>query len=441
MWTIATIKPQRPLKLQSIFFLCGLRGLRGLIVTGLGMKILVINCGSSSLKFQLIDIGQIEVREDLLAKGLVERIGEADSAVSFTAGTGESLHREIEILDHRAAMEAAFEWLLGSGVIKSRAEIEGVGHRVVHGGEHFRQSTPIDADVEHAIEACSALAPLHNPPTLSGYRAARELLPSVPQVAVFDTAFHATLPPKAYLYAIPYPYYEKDKVRRYGFHGTSHRFVSQRFAQIQQTSPQSGKLITCHLGNGCSLCAIDEGRSVDTSMGFTPVEGLVMGTRSGDIDPGAVLYLLDRYRCSAEQLEEILNRRSGLYGISGGSNDMRDLLKRREAGDSRARLAVELFCYRIQKYLGAYMAALGGAHAVIFTGGIGENASQIRTEVCDGLRSLGILLDSGRNRSVIGIEGEISAAGSQTKLWVIPTNEELLIARDTARCILGLPLT
>jgi acetate kinase len=405
------------------------------------MKILVINCGSSSLKFQLLDIDRIEIHESMLAKGLVERIGKPNAAASFMSETGKSLHREIQIYDHRAAMEAAFEFLLGSGALESLSEIAGVGHRIVHGGEHFRQSVPIDAEVEQAIEECSVVAPLHNPHNLSGYRAARDLLPSVPHVAVFDTAFHATLPPKAYLYAVPYEYYKKDHVRRYGFHGTSHRYVSQRFAQMQGISLLSLKLITCHLGNGCSLCAIDSGQSVDTSMGFTPVEGLVMGTRSGDIDPGAVLYLQSRHQCSPEQFEDILNQQSGLYGISGTSNDMRDLLKRRGAGDSRAKLAVEMFCYRIQKYLGAYMAALGGVHCIIFTGGIGENAFQIRAEICNGLRSLGVLLDVEKNRSGLGVEKEISAAGSPIKVWVIPTNEELLIARDTVRCILRLPLT
>jgi acetate kinase len=404
------------------------------------MKILVVNCGSSSLRFQLGDIGQVEVREELLAKGLVERIGTSNSSVSFKAAKGKSLHREVQVRDHRAALEAVFEFLHESGAVKSVDEIKGVGHRVVHGGEHFRQSVPIDAEVEHAIEECSALAPLHNPHNLSGYRAARELLPDVPHVAVFDTAFHSTLPPKAYMYGLPYEYYEKDKVRRYGFHGTSHRYVSQRFAQIQGPSSLSWKLVTCHLGNGCSLCAIDGGRSVDTSMGFTPDEGLIMGTRSGDVDPGAVLYLMRRHKCTPEELTDILNKQSGLYGISGTSNDMRDLLQKREAGDNRARLAVEMFCYSAQKYLGAYLGALDGVHAIIFAGGIGENAFQVRAEICQGLRSLGILLDPERNRATLGVEGEISAAESRTKVWVIPTNEELLIARDTARCILGIPL-
>jgi acetate kinase len=400
------------------------------------MNILVINCGSSSLKFQLIDIRLVGEQEQLLAKGLIERIGEPDSIVGFRAGNGNSVQRRMRIPDHRAAMDAAFELLQESGAIQSREEIAGVGHRMVHGGEDFRESVPIDAGVERAIEECSRLAPLHNPPNLSGYRAARDLLPSVVQVAVFDTAFHASLSEKAYLYAVPYEYYRKDKIRRYGFHGTSHRFVSERFNQIHGSATRLWKLITCHLGNGCSLCAIEGGRSVDTSMGFTPVEGLIMGTRSGDLDPGVVLYLMNKLQCSPRRLEDILNRESGLQGVSGVSNDMRDLIEKRESGDRRARLAVDMFCYRVRKYLGAYMAALGGAHAIIFTGGIGENAFKIRAEICDGLQSLGVGLDPDKNRATIGDEGEISAADSLIKVWVIPTNEELLIARDTARCIL-----
>jgi acetate kinase len=259
-------------------------------------------------------------------------------------------------------------------------------------------------------------------------------------VAVFDTAFHSMLPPRAYLYAIPYEYYDLEKVRRYGFHGTSHRYVSRRFAQIHRTTPGYWKLITCHLGNGCSLCAVDRGRSIDTSMGFTPVEGLVMGTRSGDVDPGIVLYMMNRHGCNAEQIENLLNQQSGLLGVSGSSNDMRDLLRLREQGDRRARLAVDIFCYRVRKYIGAYLAVLRDAHAIIFAGGIGENSAEIRGEICGGLRNLGVVLDPKLNRSTLGVECEISAAESHTKIWVIPTNEELLIARDTVRIILGLPL-
>jgi acetate kinase len=403
------------------------------------MKILVINCGSSSLKFQLLDIGQIDVHENLIAKGQVQRIGQSDSILTCSGCSGDASHLERAIPDHRAAIEAMFEMLLGKEFLQNASEIEGIGHRVVHGGKYFRESVLIDGNVERAIEECSELAPLHNPHNLSGYRAAKELLPSVPQVAVFDTAFHATLPPKAYLYAIPYKDYTEDKVRRYGFHGTSHRYITNRFAAIQNSSVNEWKLITCHLGNGCSMCAVDRGRSVDTSMGFTPAEGLIMGTRSGDVDLGIVLYLINHQGWSPEQVEDILNRQSGLYGVSGSSNDMRDLLERRRS-DERARLAVEMFCYRAQKYIAAYLSVLEEAHAIVFAGGIGENSFQIRAEICEGLRSTGIVLDPELNRATVGIEGEISAAISRTQVWVIPTNEELLIARDTMRCILGLPL-
>jgi acetate kinase len=399
------------------------------------MKILVINCGSSSLRFQLLDIQSIEKDETLLVKGLIQRIGEGDSAVSCTTASGRSFDSNEDIPDHRRAIESLFNLLFKSGTLKSTAEIDGIGHRMVHGGEHFRASALIDADVENAIEECCELAPLHNPHNLNGYRAARELLPEVPQVAVFDTAFHATLPEKAYLYAIPYETYKKDKVRRFGFHGTSHRFVSERFHQIRNDSSRSLKIITCHLGNGCSMCAVDGGKSVDTSMGFTPVEGLVMGTRPGDVDPGALLYLLNRFDSDASKLDSLLNKQSGLLGLSGSSNDMRDLLQKRKEGDHRAELAVEIFCYRVRKYIGSYMAALGGADAIIFTGGIGENAVEVRAEICAGLCPLGITLDLEKNSAIRGKEAEISAPGSPCQVWVIPTNEELLIARDTVRCI------
>jgi acetate kinase len=404
------------------------------------MKILVINCGSSSLRFQFIDIGRIEREEKLLARGLIERIGKPDSSFKAWVDSGEHHHQGKPIPDHKAAVETAFGFLCNGGVIRDLADIEGVGHRIVHGGEHFRASIRINPEVEAAIRGVSDLAPLHNPHNLAGYLAVRDLLPSVPQVAVFDTAFHSMLPPRAYLYAIPYEYYEQEQVRRYGFHGTSHRYVSRRFAQIHRTTPGYWKLITCHLGNGCSLCAVDRGRSIDTSMGFTPVEGLVMGTRSGDVDPGIVLYLMNHHGRNAGQIETLLNQQSGLLGVSGSSNDMRDLLRRREEGDRRARLAVDIFCYRVQKYIGAYLAVLRDAHAIIFAGGIGENSAEVRAEICGGLRNLGVVLDPKLNRSTLGVEGEISAAESHTKIWVIPTNEELLIARDTVRIILGLPL-
>ncbi|MBN2243832.1 MAG: acetate kinase [Acidobacteria bacterium] len=400
------------------------------------MKVLVINCGSSSIRFQLLDIRSVEEDEKLLVKGLIQRIGEEGASADCTTADGRSFHIEENVPDHKRAIEEVFNLLLKSQILRSASEIEGIGHRMVHGGELFRESALIDASVENAIEECCELAPLHNPHNLNGYRAARELLPAVPQVAVFDTAFHATLPEKAYLYALPYETYKKDKVRRFGFHGTSHRFVSERYAHIRKDSEPSWKIITCHLGNGCSMSAVRDGESIDTSMGFTPIEGLVMGTRPGDVDPGALLYLLNRFGSDTARLDALLNKQSGLLGISGRSNDMRDLLKRRGEGDRRAGLAVEIFCYRVRKYIGSYMAALGGADAVVFTGGIGENAVEIRAEICEGLEPLGVCLDPGRNRETLGVEAEISAPGSPCGVWVIPTNEELLIARDTVRCII-----
>jgi acetate kinase len=399
------------------------------------MKILVINCGSSSLRFQLLDIMRIEEDEKLLVKGLIQRIGEGESSSSCTTADGRSFNFEEDVPDHKRAIEKVFDLLLKSGTLRSAGEIEGIGHRMVHGGEHFRESALIDRDVENAIETCCELAPLHNPHNLNGYRAARELLPTAPQVAVFDTAFHATLPERAYLYALPYETYRKDKVRRFGFHGTSHRFVSDRFARIQNDPERSWKIITCHLGNGCSISAVEGGKSVDTSMGFTPIEGLVMGTRPGDVDPGVLLYLLHRFERDVSKLDTLLNKQSGLLGLSGSSNDMRDLLLKREEGDRRAGLAVEIFCYRVRKYIGAYMAALAGADAIVFTGGIGENAVEVRGEICEGLQALGVLLDPEKNRSCRGAEEKISVDGSASSVWVIPTNEELLIARDTVRCI------
>jgi len=399
------------------------------------MKVLVINCGSSSLRFQLLDIQRIEEDETLLVRGLIQRIGETGSSASCTTADGRSFNLKESVPDHKRAIEEVFNLLLKSKTLRSAGEIEGIGHRMVHGGEHFRDSALIDMDVEGAIEECCELAPLHNPHNLNGYRAARELLPEVPQVAVFDTAFHATLPEKAYLYAIPYETYKKYKIRRFGFHGTSHRFVSERFAHIQNDPGRSWKIITCHLGNGCSITAVDGGKSIDTSMGFTPVEGLVMGTRPGDIDPGAVLYLLNRFESDAAKLDKLLNQQSGLLGLSGSSNDMRDLLQKRREGDRRAGLAVEIFCYRARKYIGAYMAALGGADAVVFTGGIGENAVEIRAEICEGLQPLGIILDPEKNSDIRGSESEITVASSPCSVWVIPTNEELLIGRDTVQQI------
>jgi acetate kinase len=401
------------------------------------VKILVLNSGSSSLKFQVIDTSAEKIastQDQLLAKGEVEKIGSSESLLSFGVPGEPEKRFSQPIPDHNEAIAAAFEWLKGVH------EIEAAGHRIVHGGEFFHQSARMDDDAVRKIESCISLAPLHNPHNLKGYYAVRRLLPDLPQVAVFDTAFHHGLPMKARLYAIPYVHYTRDKIRRYGFHGTSHRYVAYRFAQTHGQTSAEYKIISCHLGNGCSVCAVDHGKSIDTSMGYTPLEGLMMGTRSGDIDPGAVLHLVGKTELGLQELEVLLNKHSGLLGVSGISNDMRELLKESDKGNDRARLAVEMFCYRVRKYIGSYLAALEGADALVFTGGIGENAAPVRQGICGGLSALGVQLDDALNVSASGVEAEISAPDSPTKIWVIPTNEELVIARDTLRVIQGLPL-
>ena len=427
------------------------------------MKIFVLNCGSSSLKFQLIETTPelIASNQDrLLARGEIEKIGSGDSIVSFSAHGGPTEKSSRPILSHKEAIQTAFDCMSAApGIVSDLKEIEGVGHRVVHGGEYFKQSAVIDDDVVRRIESLIELAPLHNPHNLKGYYASKALLPHATQVAVFDTAFHQTLPPRAYLYSLPYLYYTRDKIRRYGFHGTSHRYVSYRFAQIHNTTRDAYKMITCHLGNGCSVCAIDRGQSVDTSMGFTPLEGLLMGTRPGDLDAGAVMYLVGRAEMGLHEVDVVLNKNSGMYGISGVSNDMRELEAETAKGNSRAQLAIEVFCYRVVKYIGAYFAVMNGADALIFAGGIGENAPAIRAKICESLGALGIRLDTKKNQDAVGVERDISAqaapsaggaainaagpstsaASASTRVWVIPTNEELLIARDTLRSILKIP--
>lgn len=407
------------------------------------MKILVINCGSSSVKFQLIEtsLPQIASNTDrFLAKGEVERLGSSEAILSFELAASERVRESRPIRDHTEAIQAALEKLAGApGLVSDLAEIEGVGHRVVHGGEHFTESVLIDEEVVREIEKCIDLAPLHNPANLKGYQAARRLLPQARQVAVFDTAFHHAMPPHAFHYGIPYVHYTRDRVRRYGFHGTSHRYLNYRFARLHGQDRSAYKVITCHLGNGCSVCAIDHGRSIDTSMGLTPLEGLVMGTRPGDVDPGALTYLLGREGMDLHDLETELNRHSGLYGVSGVSADMRDLLKQAAAGHERARLAVDLFCYRVKKYIGSYLAALNGADGIVFSGGIGENSPEIRAQACENLDVFGVRIDPESNATVPGEERLISPRGASPEMWVIRTNEELLIARDTLRCILGIP--
>jgi acetate kinase len=407
------------------------------------MKILVLNSGSSSLKYQLIETDKDRIAADqdlVLARGAVEKIGSPDAIISFASHSGFKSKVSMPVLKHKEAIQSAFDHMTGeNGVLKQLDEIEGVGHRIVHGGEHFHQSTLMTEDVVKQIEALVELAPLHNPHNLKGYYASIALLPGAKNVAVFDTSFHQTMRPAAFLYAIPYLHYTQDKLRRYGFHGTSHRYVSYRFAQVHGKSRADYKIISCHLGNGCSVCAIDHGHSVDTSMGLTPLEGLMMGTRPGDLDAGAVMYLVSRAEMGLHEVDVVLNKYSGLYGISGVSNDMRDLVQHSQNGNERATLAIEMFCYRIKKYIGAYLAAMNGADVILFTGGIGENAAPVRAKVCESLDWLGVSIDPAKNAAATGVLADISAPDARIKVWVVPTDEELLIARDTYRAVLDLP--
>ena len=409
------------------------------------MNILVLNVGSSTLKFQLIDTGKDAIANDSdrrLARGQIERIG-GEAILTLEAADARPTRTTAPLRDHAAAIERVMTWITSeeSGVpIGSVAEIEAVGHRVVHGGEQFSHSIRIDDDVRRALEDLIDLAPLHNPHNLRGIAATRAVLgPGIPQVAVFDTAFHQTLPEVAYLYAIPYQLYRRYRVRRYGFHGTSHRYVAYRYRQLTGTKRDATNIITVHLGNGASACAIVAGKSVDTSMGFTPLEGLVMGTRSGDLDPAIIDFVAEKEGHSLRDVETLLNKQSGLLGVSGLTADMRELLaEEQEHGDRRSRLAIDLFCYRVKKYLGAYLAAMNGAAAIVFTGGIGENAAEVRARICGGLDWLGIVVDEARNvATTAGTEGRIDRDGSRVQLWVIPTDEELLIARDTWRVVTG----
>lgn len=391
------------------------------------MRVLVLNCGSSSVKFQVYD------RDAELCGGMVDRIGQPAASLAFQAGA--TRHKETrEILDHRDAILAALGVLTDKargGVLASRAEIEAVGHRVVHGGEHFHAPAIVTPEVEAAIEDCISLAPLHNPANLSGIRVCRELLPGVPHVAVFDTAFHQTMPPRAFHYALPRALYQRHKIRRYGFHGTSHQYVDERVRD--RMGRPGARVVTCHLGNGASMAAIAGGRSLDTSMGLTPLEGLVMGTRCGDIDPSIVLYAMAEDELDAAQTQAMLSKHSGLYGLSGLSGDMRELEAASAKGDERAALAIEVFCYRVRKYLGAYAAVLGGLDAVVFTGGIGENSALVRARVLEGLDWLGLALDPEANgRADPAPERRIdrgSADDRGPQAWVIRTREELVIAR------------
>ncbi|MER3428661.1 MAG: acetate kinase [Pyrinomonas sp.] len=408
------------------------------------MNVLVLNCGSSSVKFQLIatDLDLIARNADRkLARGMIERIG-GEAIITFRAEGRPPQRFASAVRDHRAAIEQILRWSCSAEAnidgIHSIADIHAVGHRVVHGGERFARSLIITEEVLRGIEDCIDLAPLHNPANIRGIMAAREALgPGVPQVAVFDTAFHQTLPEHAYLYALPYQLYRRHRIRRYGFHGTSHRYVAYRYRTLRGITREQTDIITLHLGNGCSATAIKRGQSIDTSMGLTPLEGLVMGTRSGDIDPAIVDFLAAKEGLTTQEVEMLLNKQSGLLGISGLTNDMRELLdEAREHDDRRARLAIEIFCYRARKYIGAYLAAMGGADAVIFTGGIGENAPDVRARICFGLDWTGLELDQEKNLAhTNGKEGIISRDGARLAAYVIPTDEELLIARDTVRCV------
>jgi acetate kinase len=393
------------------------------------MKVLVINCGSSSLKYQVLDMAT----ESLLAKGLVERIGMEGSVLHHERiGADEKTVVEAPMGDHKEAIAQVIEALTdaGYGVMKELSDIGAVGHRVVHAGEKYSASVIIDADVIKALEECIELAPLHNPPNLLGIAACRELMPDTPQVAVFDTAFHQTMPPESYIYAIPYEYYEKYGIRRYGFHGTSHKYVADRAAYMLGVGLDDLKIITCHLGNGASISAIKRGRCIDTSMGFTPLAGLAMGTRAGSIDPAIIQFIMDKEGKSIDEVLDILNKKSGVLGVSGVSSDFRDLDEAVKEGSERAALALQVFAHRVRYYIGAYMVEMNGLDALVFTAGVGENDIGMRDVICNELGNLGIKLDPVKNR-VRGREAIISRDDSRVSILLVPTNEELVIARDT----------
>ena len=392
------------------------------------MNVLVINCGSSSLKYQLIDMDG----EKVLAKGLVERIGIEGSLLKHEKTGLDKLVIEEDLRNHKDAINLVLKTLLDAkyGAVKSLDEIDAIGHRVVHGGEKFACSVVINDEVIDTMKENIGLAPLHNPPNIIGIEACKEILPDIPMVGVFDTAFHQTMPPVSYIYPLPYELYEEMKIRRYGFHGTSHKYVSERVAELTGKSLEGTKMVTCHLGNGASLTAIKDGCSFDTSMGMTPLEGLVMGTRCGDIDPAIVTFLMDKQDMTAEQVDNLMNKKSGVLGISGVSNDFRDIEAEAEKGNKRAQLALDKFAYTVKKYIGSYAAAMGGLDYIVFTAGLGENSSSARKEICDGLEFLGVEIDDEKNKTR-GKEAEISKDGSKVKVFVIPTNEEVVIARDT----------
>ena len=397
------------------------------------MKILVLNCGSSSIKFQLFDM----TTEEVLAKGVVEKVGLKGSFLKLEKQNGDKVKLEGEVIDHQTGIEYALGVLTSEkhGCLKSIDEIQAVGHRVVHGAEKFSSSVLINDEVIKELEKCIELAPLHNPPNLKGIFAMQALLPNVPQVGVFDTAFHQTMPKHAYMYAIPYSLYKKYGIRRYGFHGTSHRFVSARACEMLGVDIKTQKIITCHLGNGASMAAILNGKSVDTSMGLTPVEGLIMGPRAGDLDLGVITFIMDKEEIDFKAANTLINKHSGMLGITGVSSDMREIEDAANKGNERAKLALDMYYYRIKKYIGAYIAAMNGIDILVFTGGVGENAVETRMHICSNMEAMGIEFDPSRNEGIRGKEAIITKDGSKTKVLVVPTNEELVIAQDTLEIV------
>lgn len=395
------------------------------------MKILVLNSGSSSVKYKLIDLEGSSA--DVMAEGGVEKIGLPGGFLKYKREDGSKATIELGLTDHQGAVKSILSILSdpNEGCIKSYDEIEAVGHRVVHGGEKFSASVLIDEDVKEKIRECYDIAPLHNPANMTGIEAITALMPGVPQVGVFDTAFHQTMPAKAFMYALPYKYYTEDGVRRYGFHGTSHRYVSGKVCEFLGVSPEGKKIITCHIGNGASMAAIVDGKCVDTSMGLTPVEGLMMGTRVGDVDPGALTYLMTKHGLSAAELQNIINKESGVLGVSGVSNDMREIEAAIAEGNERARLALDMYMLRITKYIGAYAAEMGGVDIIVFTGGVGENQAGLRADVCESLGFMGVEIEKKVNAGIRGVDAVISSVNSRVTVCVIPTDEELMIARDT----------
>ncbi len=396
------------------------------------MKVLVINTGSSSLKYQLIDI----LNESVLAKGVCDRIGLEHSFLKHSKVGSDTVVIEKDLYNHKIAVQEVLSALTNdkTGVIKSMDEISAVGHRIVHGGEKFKESVIIDSKVMDAIKECVELAPLHNPSNIIGIEACQQIMPNIPMVAVFDTAFHQTMPPHAYIYALPYEIYEKYRLRKYGFHGTSHKYVAYKAAEILGKPIEDLKLITCHLGNGASVCAVKNGKSIETSMGFTPLQGLAMGTRSGSIDPAVISFLMEKEKMSVKDISDFLNKKSGVLGVSGVSSDFRDVQEAAESGNERAMLALDIFCYKVKRFVGDYIGIMNGADAIIFTAGIGENNDLVRRKILEDLDFLGIKIDLEKN-TVKGKEIDISTPDAKIKTLVVPTNEELAIARETKRLL------